>query len=190
MNIVIDVTLVLVAVITVVLYTKIGFIRSVFGAGKFLVSLILSYLLTPYLGTYIAGTPLYSSIERAVHANIFSSSETVGTEALTSISVFICNLIAFVMILFVSYILLTLMGFLLNKLFHLPVLRHFNNAAGFCLGVVCAVINVLILTVVVTLVTEMGVITSPRPLKETTIIYKFICQTNVATEFVRLFYGA
>lgn len=190
MNIVIDAILVAVAVITVILYTKIGFIKSVFGAGKFLVSLVISYFLTPYLSTYIAGTPLYFSIKNTVHANFFASSATVGQEALTSITVFVCNLISFVIILFVSYVLLTLMGFLLNKLFHLPVLRHFNNAAGFCLGVVCAIINILIVTVIIALITEMGVISPSQPLKENTVIYKFVYQTNVASEIIRMFHGA
>ena len=189
MNIAVDLILVFIAVLTVILYTKNGFIKSVFGTGRFIISIILAYSFTPYLGNYISGTPLYYNIETIVLNNFFSSSDTTHPEALSGITLFICNLLAFIIILFVSCLLVSLLGFLLKKLFKLPVLHHFDKAAGLCLGVVCAIINLFVFTVIIALIINMGVLPPDQPLEDNTLIYKYICQTNVVSHFMNVLYG-
>lgn len=190
----IDVVIVLVAVLTVWIYTHRGFVKSVIGLVKYGVSFALAYFVGPLLGTQIHEAFMHEKLSAAVKSwlsdqisnagdeidcinnlirslpdyinKVFNnfgisaidisekygdnpiseaSLSEISSEIAGPISSFLSNSIAYILIFIASLVVLSILSILLDAIFKLPVLKTLNKALGFSLGIICAVLNVLII---------------------------------------------
>ncbi len=111
MNIVIDIVLAALAVFIIVQYTVRGFVRSVLGAAKLLLSALSALIFTPM-----------------IFVGVDTTSMAVGYLFMFS----------------GSYIVLSVIVFIIDKIFELPLLNIVNKLLGLALGVVSAYVTLTI----------------------------------------------
>lgn len=122
-NIVIDVMLGILAVLILIKYTITGFVRSMFGALKLIMSVVATYFLTPVF---------------------FTPTDTQS------------RMVAYLLVFSATYIILTAVAYLLDKLCHLPVLSAANRILGFALGAICAYISLCTACALLTVLLDLG----------------------------------
>jgi uncharacterized membrane protein required for colicin V production len=149
MNIVIDVVLGLLAILIIVLHTVRGFVQSMLGALKLVMTVVATYFLTPVLFT----PPDVQS-----------------------------KIVAYLLVFSASYIILTALVYLVDKLCQLPVLNVANKLLGFALGVICAYISLCfasaVLTALLNLAAEELFGKTTEEICNSTYIYKFFEYTD------------
>lgn len=179
MNIAIDVVIIITVIITVMICTLRGFIKSIFGFGKLYVSITLANIYDELLGGYLLKAPIGLKIKSFLYAKLSFFSETVDENIVLGISDAICNVIGFCIVFIMSFIVLGVLSVILNRFFELKPLKSINTVAGFCLGVVIAIVNAFIVIIIIEFIFNMGLVKSSEEIKESTIIYKFICDMDV-----------
>lgn len=122
-NIIIDVFLIILGLLILIKHTVAGFVKSMFGALKLILSVVATYFLTPMF---------------------FAPTDTQS------------KLVAYLLIFSATYILLTAIAYLLDKLCHLPVLNVANRLLGFALGVICAYISLCTACALLTVLLDLG----------------------------------
>ena len=144
MNIAIDIILALLATLIIVQCTHKGFVRSMFGALKLVLSVATTYLVTP---TIFTPTDLQS------------------------------KLVAYLLVFSASYIILTAITYVIDKLCHLPVLHAANKLLGFVLGIVSAYIILCTASAMLTVLLDLAGVDlfgmTTDEICKSTYIYKF-----------------
>ena len=110
-------------------------------------------------------------------------SELSATVA-TPISTFVSNAIAYIGMFIIVLIGLTVAAFFLDKLIDkIPAVDKLNKTLGCVLGVFCAIINLLIVSLVITVILSITGISNPemsvQAMSEKTLIYRLISGINV-----------
>lgn len=150
MNIAIDILLCLLGIFTVIKYTARGFVRSVFGALKFSLSIAVAYIFTPIIFAF---------------------------QGLTE------TIVAYLLVFAASYVILSVIAMIIDKIFKLPILKTANKLLGFLLGIVCAY---MILSVIVSLLSLLIAISSEqlfgqtaKEFCESTYVYRFFINSGL-----------
>ena len=237
MNWTIDIILVLTAIITIIVYACRGFVKSLFGLCKYIISFILAYFLAPPLGHAISDSFLLNKTNRIIsgfiseiisksnsaidieglinqlpsaisnmliktdfygdivgkYQNTFLSEDIVSDVSLsiaTPISEFISKIIAYILIFIVALIALSVLAFLLDKICKLPVLKTMNRFLGLLLGFVCAVINLIVISSLISVVLNIIGLSnhevSVAIMSEKTIIYGFINKIDIISTLMSI----
>ena len=154
---VIDILLAFVIVIQVVLHTKRGFVKSLLLFIQAVVCFAIALLFYPVLGNAISDT---------LHLGITIS-----------------NILAYVVIFIISFLISGIFISVIDRFFDLPVLNEINKILGFFLGLFFAFINLLFICSIVTGVLNILNSINPRisieDIRQSTIIYKFISKFDI-----------
>ena len=188
-NILIDIILLAVPVWTVISYTKNGFVRSILRSGRFVMSVIIACLMAPTVGNYMAGSSVYDGVKSFVNENLGDSLGNIDASGIDALAVLVCKVIAFVAIFFAANILINLLAFILDKLFRLPILKQVNTFAGFCFGVALGIVNLFVISSVISLMLNYGIISGGATIAENTVVYKFIAEIDLASVFIFILNG-
>ena len=166
-----------IAIIVIVLLLGIwgfrrGLIKSVFSIVSYIASLVLSWILYPYVSDFLSKTPLYPAIQSAVQNNyvvpntptvtnlpsMFGNSinDTINA-SLGSISAGVTNSVTGVVLAAISivavFILCRLILFVVGKLISgvasLPGIRFFDRLGGLALGIAEGILVIYLIMAVV-----------------------------------------
>lgn len=104
------------------------------------------------------------------------------------VSSFISNAIAYACLFFSCLIVLTIVGFILDKIFSFPVLKTLNRFLGFVFGVVCAAVNTIVLCAIITVIFSFMEIYNPEfsieALNQSTVIFRLIYNSDIITNII------
>lgn len=230
LNWTIDIILILTAAITIIVYTFRGFVKSLFGIFKYIISFILSCIFAPALGHAISNNLLLNKVNGIVSgfiSNIISKAESaidieglisklpsaisnmliktdfyddvigkyqdtllnedlIGEVSLsisTPVSEFISKIIAYILIFVAAIVVLSVLAFILDKMCKLPALKKMNSILGLLLGIVCAFINLILASSLISLVLNIIGLSnhevSVAIMSEKTIVYGFINKLDI-----------
>ena len=150
MNIAIDIILCLLGLLVIIHHTVRGFVRSVIGAVKMVLSIASAYIFTPM---------------------IFFPTDMKST------------VVAYLLIFSASYIILTAMAFILDKLCELPILHAANKLLGLVLGLASAYVMLCVasatLNVFLNYAGEQLFGQTNQDIVDSTVIYKFFSNANI-----------
>ncbi len=156
MNWAIDIFLALSVVLTIIIYAHRGFIKSLFALCKGILSLVLAYIFFPHLGKVISN--------------------------ILSINAVAANIISYIVIFIVSILALSILAFILDKIFSLPVLNKLNKILGFLLGAALAIFNLILTCSIITFILNIVQIWNPAisssSMAEKTIVYGLISKID------------
>ena len=236
MSLIIDVSLILIALYTIISYTHKGFIKSFFGVCKCGNAFIKSYKLAKPIGAIVSDKFMLAKVEPIVnnwlnqislevydniqindilnnipenfqsflsslgmdinnlldvYAGQGATPETVGDLARTMstfISGFISNAIAYICLFFIAIIVLSIVGFILDKIFSTLPLKPINKFLGFLFGIICAVINIIIVCSIIAVVLSLVEIKYPEysveALNSSTVLFRFINSSDIITNII------
>jgi len=162
----IDLIILLVPLITIIIYAKKGLVRSIFKVGGTILSFVSAWYFAPKVVDYMIEIGLYESIMKAV-------AEKTDLLVLQTTNT-ICNVIAFVAVFLATKIVMMILAGILDKVCKLPVLKSINTIGGLILGIVAGVINFFIVSSLIGMVLDFGIIEDGAAIVEETVIYKFI----------------
>lgn len=171
---------------TVISYTRNGFVRSILRSGRFIISVIIACVMAPTVGNYMAGSSVYDGVKRFVYENLGTFSGNIDASGIDSLAVLVCKVIAFVAIFFAANILITLLAFILDKIFKLPILKQVNTLAGFCFGLALGIVNLFVISSVISLMLNYGIISGGPAVAENTVVYKFIAEIDLASLIISI----
>lgn len=174
---------------TVISYTKNGFVRSILRSGRFIISAIIACITAPTVGDHMVGSSVYDGVKRFVNENIGNFSGNIDASGIDALAVLVCKVIAFVAIFFAANILITLLAFILDKIFKLPLLKQVNTLAGFCFGAVLGIVNLFVISSVIGLMLDYGIISGGATIAEDTVVYKFIAGIDLTSVLVGILNG-
>ncbi len=150
MNIAIDIILCLLGLAVVIHHTARGFVRSVIGAVKMVLSIASAYIFTPM---FFFPTDMKSTV------------------------------VAYLLVFSASYIILTVIAFVLDKLCELPFLHAANKLLGFALGVASAYVMLCVasatLNVFLSYAGEQLFGQTNQNIVDSTVVYKFFSNANI-----------
>jgi len=155
----IDILTAAVFILFIIIGYKKGLLRSLYGIAALAASIIIAYLLYPYIKDIISGSVIGSSIRdlvrtKYVEPGVLSksldasdlpdymrsmvSTGRVGLEnALTGfVSNLVLNLISFLVVFLITRILISVVGQILHIISRLPLIRLFDRAGGVIFGTV------------------------------------------------------
>lgn len=164
----VDFLLIILVVICICIGYRRGLVKSAFGLGAFFVSLILSFLIYPYVKNYIGSTAIYDAVQGLVASgvqNYYPDAQSIpqniqgfadyGQTALVNyISELVINIISFVIVLIGIRIILTILEKTLGLIANLPVIGFFNKIGGAALGVIQSLLIAFIILAIVAAVTS------------------------------------
>ena len=101
-------------------------------------------------------------------------------------AVTLCSILAFLLVFFASGIIISIISVILDKLFHLPLLKQVNTMAGLFLGVLIGSFNFLMIASLIGIVLEMNVINDSAAVAESTVIFKAISEIDLVSFFVNM----
>ena len=150
MNIAIDIILCLLGLSVIIHHTMRGFVRSVIGVVKMVLSIASAYIFTPM---------------------IFFPTDMQST------------VVAYLLVFSASYIILTVIAFVLDKLCELPGLHAANKLLGFALGIASAYVMLCVasatLNVFLNYAGEQLFGQTNQNIADSTVIYKFFSSANI-----------
>ena len=164
----VDFLLIILVVICICIGYRRGLVKSAFGLGAFFVSLILSFLIYPYVKNYIGSTAIYDAVQGLVASgvqNYYPDAQSIpqniqgfadyGQTALVNyISELVINIISFVIVLIGIRVILTILEKALGLIANLPVIGFFNKIGGAALGVIQSLLIAFIILAIVAAVTS------------------------------------
>lgn len=139
---------------------KNGFLKSAYKVAAFIASIILAYILYPYIKDFIVGSAFGDMVRSIVQTKYVEpkiASETLTAtalpgvhekhggkpdrrllnDALTSfITNLVLNLISFLSVFIITRILISIIGKVVNIVSRLPVIRFFDRAVGVVFGII------------------------------------------------------
>lgn len=189
MNIAIDITLIATTVITIIIYTKKGFVRSILGVGKYIVAVICACAFSAKLSGYISNTLIFEKIKYFVSENSIWGSVTLDEVPILAVSNAICNFIAFFVIFVVVVCFLNLLMLFLDKIFECPVLTPINKVAGFLFGVGAALLNLFMCSALIKVFLNIFWAQTASVICDSTVIYKLVSNNDIISHFVNMLFG-
>ena len=120
--------------------------------------------------------------------------QELSIEVAYPIAKFASNAVCYVGIFILSLLVLSLLAFVLDKVFRVPVLFQINRGLGLLFGVFAAVLNMLILSSIITIVLYFAGAASPElsaeVLCEKTYIYRFFYRTDLIERLMHMLTGS
>ncbi len=152
MSMILDILVILTLVITLLLYTKRGFVKGALGLCGCLVAMILATLGQPILRPYLEAPirALLAGDGEGSLSGVLGADFTVTT---------IASVISFFLLFLLILTAVKLLTFLLDRLFRLPVLSQANRLLGFLLGLCIGLIYAQILSLFLFTFSEVLVVT-------------------------------
>lgn len=109
--------------------------------------------------------------------------KNISTWVSNPIAEFLSMALAYVSIFILSVIILTVLVFILDKIFKLPVLKQLNKTLGCIFGIICAIINVMAACAVITIILNIVGVKNPECIpeliEEKTLVFQFINNINI-----------
>ena len=153
-NLSIDFFLIVSAIITIIFYTKKGFMRSFLGLSKVFASIVIAYFLSPFFVSRGDGL------------------KEVGVKSI------LASILSFIIIFIISLIVLSILSFFVAKIADLPILKQLDRVLGFVLGLIRAALNLVVICFIITIVIKVLSIFNPdvsyTEIAGNTLIYGFI----------------
>lgn len=170
MSILIDILLIVIAVINVIVFTKRGFLQSVFKSGRKIIAVILAVLLGSTVGKFFYDLFVYNGIYGwiepkviacagkieelpfIVRAFIPAGADAVGaptrlSETLaSSVAGVISDIIGYILVFIAALLLLKLIKPLIDLITKIPIVHGVNAVLGFALGIVASFFLLMLLT--------------------------------------------
>lgn len=170
MSILIDILLIVIAVINVIVFTKRGFLQSVFKSGRKIIAIILAVFLGSTVGKFFYDLFVYNGIYGwiepkviacagkieelpfIVRAFIPAGADAVGaptrlSETLaSSVAGVISDIIGYILVFIAALLLLKLIKPLIDLITKIPIVHGVNAVLGFALGIVASFFLLMLLT--------------------------------------------
>ena len=107
----------------------------------------------------------------------------ISTSLSTAIAEFLSTAVAYVSIFILSAIILTFIIFILDKICKLPVLKQLNRTLGCVFGIICAIVNTMLVCAIITIILNIIGVEHPdlipEIISEKTVVYHFINNINI-----------
>ena len=172
---------------------KNGFLKSAYKVAAFIASIILAYILYPYIKDFIVGSAFGDMVRSIVQTkyvepkiasetltatalpeymrSMVATGQTALNDASTSfITNLVLNLISFLSVFIITRILISIIGKVVNIVSRLPVIRFFDRAVGVVFGIIEGVIIIYLVLALVYAIT---------PLRENENTQKYISESTL-----------
>ena len=146
---------------------KNGFLKSAYKVAAFIASIILAYILYPYIKDFIVGSAFGDMVRSIVQTKYVEpkiASETLTATALPE------YMISFLSVFIITRILISIIGKVVNIVSRLPVIRFFDRAVGVVFGIIEGVIIIYLVLALVYAIT---------PLRENENTQKYISESTL-----------
>ncbi len=195
-----------IAVVAFFIYTgyRAGLMRSVVRIASYIVSIAVSFFLYPVVSDFLMKTAVYEKIREFVNANYVSQSMTQASEntfgifaryigdgiqnaaegVSGAIAGLLVNIIAFVIILFLSRVIIRIVTSMFNIFTKLPIIKQFNRFGGAVLGGVMGVLVLYIASAVLLLISPIAPDSRIASEIETSVFASEIYENNIILHLI------
>ena len=145
-----------------------GMMKALIKFVSYILALVISFLLYPYVADFLIETPVYDAIFNFIDKNYISqtvleatqgdrlgilsnylSIENMTTGFSQAATVLLINIITFIILVILSRIILHLIANTLNLITKLPIIKSFNRLGGAVIGGVVGVVVLYIIGAVI-----------------------------------------
>lgn len=145
---IIDIVLVAIIILFAVIGRKRGLFKTIAGVLSFAISAFLVFTFSKEILNFFKKTPLYNTVYNSVFDKLAEQSgapslfgSTIGSGMAESVT----NLILKILLVILIFVLVKIIIIIIDKIFHLPVLKSFNRLGGLIFGMVQGFIVIYII---------------------------------------------
>lgn len=142
MSMLLDIIVLAVLVISIVIYTKRGFVKSLLNFIGFFVALIAAYVIAPLLSPSLEA-PIHQALS-SYDGSDGSLSEMLQMDITSGI---IANVLSFAILFVVLSLAVMIATWIIDRIFRLPILKQANKLLGLALGVIIGVFYAQLLSI-------------------------------------------